>query len=316
MTQKTHKKPSNPQITDTSIPNENAVPNESVKEKNIFKPLLCFAILILCIEAAVLYPLLKDEPLPRTPLPVKVHKPDLVLDNVEPSLNIEQSESVEEDPTEEDELVVYSACECPTTYGCDSKKMEQLQARVRELEILNLSLTERINASDRITPLFVELIHNIHTGLPFKAQLSDILKADKTNELAKRIQSHLGDYSAHGIRTKEQLKDLFASQFQMAQLTFYDTTKSKSRTESFGRFIKSQFRVYPEHLTEKNADGISWLYLARKQVQNGQFEKAIDSIEHLPVEAKGYFDNFVKEAQAHIAAQQFINFDMTGKENK
>lgn len=286
--------------------NEVALPSETpvmTKKKSILKPLFFFAVFALCIEAAVLYPLMTKKPKPLLNIPPKA--PALVLDDGNAVLP----------PTEEMVIgnCVCDVCEkCPEVQCVDSQQADQLKARIHELEIENLSLKEQNSISEQTMPWVLELLTHIYTGQSFDKQLNQLIKYDKTNKVALRIQQHLGEYAKTGIPDEKKIDRLFTGHFQAAVDSFYQQNQSGSVTS----YVKSFVHVYPEHLTQDNADGIGWLYLARQQVQNHDYEAAMQSIEHLPKHTEQLFNNFVAAVNIRQKAYKIITSIMTRKEIK
>ena len=278
---------------------ESTVMNPPVKNKSLFKRFLFFAIFVLCVEVAVLYPLVTQEE----------RKPTTVVTPKRPALKQTTTTQVTTPCPEckcPEPQVVIRECELTPQEKNDAALIASLKEQVHSLEIENLSLKEAKTAFEDTTPVLIDLLQNIYTGKPFASQLDTILKQDKRNEFALSIQKKLGNYANKGIPTTDDVKHLFDSKFQVTLDSFHTTTNEQSYLSKAANMIKSMVHIYPENLSRTNAKGIDWLYLARKQVQNNDFAGAIESISHMPAQAKAQMKEFSNAAQIWLQAKNVI----------
>ena len=89
--------------------------------------------------------------------------------------------------------------------------------------------------------------------------------------------------------------------------SFYIHKNNITWDQKWAAFFKSLVHVYPEDINPQNAKGIDFLFLAQQQVQNGQFEQALKSIEKLPAQSKQFLNNFVQNAHRYLEAVQIID---------
>ncbi len=264
---------------------------EKRQEKSILKPFFFFAVFVALVGGAVLYPYLTEPVRRPVMLPQAPYLP--VVQDVAP--------------------IVPTVCDCPSVVE-DKSVVDALKSTIHDLEMENLNLTEKMNAVEDTTPALIELLRNIYTGRPFAKQLATILRQDKTNAFALEIQNQIGGLAIKGIPTDEQVQNLFAARFKMALDSYYVTRTQQTWWQQTKAFVTSLVRVYPENLSAQNAQGVAWLYLAKKQVNNNDFAGALDSVRHLPDHSGAFFADFMKAADQRILTNRIINAYFQGKE--
>ena len=272
---------------------------QSNKKKDFSKPLSFFAVFVLCIAAAMLFPYLtQEQPIN---VPVKTQQVNKNLTQEEPAFIKEIEETEIQPVTEQPD---YS--DKDQTIAEQKKTIEDLKEKIHQLELNNLNLKEQASSCEKSATLAIQLLDKIYTGKPFDSTLKQLLKHDQTDAFALAIQENLGQYAQIGIMTPEKLKQLFNAQKKITLDSFYACKPDASWNQKWTNFFKSLVHVYPENpsLEDKKPENI--LFLAEKQVNAGQFESALLTIEKLPDSSKHFLTNFVQNATRYIKAQKVI----------
>ena len=267
-----------------------------VKEKSIVKPFFVFAMLVFALGGAALdYYLTTPQPLAE----FKAIEPPLAST----ALPVEM---VQDELPQEAALKESTQDLSALQYEDQSNKIRQLKARIHELEIANLNLSEKVSSTEDTTPITLQLVERIYTGKTFNTQLADLLKKDKHNRFGQDVQEKLGAYASVGIPTKLALKKMFNNNFDYALDAYYISERADSWDRQLSAYLKSLFYVYPEHINPATAQGVELLFLARQQVENDQFETARETIYRLPASSQQYFTRFVRSVDAYYTALDFL----------
>ena len=279
------------------LPVENQ-PTEEQK-KVYSKSLSFFAIFIFCVAVAALYPYLTQTSVSYVTPKLETKVPD--FRPIEPR-PVPVVQEVKEEPTP---VADCSAQE--QTILSQKKSLDELNEKIHQLELENLSLKEKTSSSEKSNMLTARLVNEIHNGKPFKASLDALLKENPTDSFALTVQEKLGDYALSGIATAEGLKEMFSSQLKMAQNSLYAGKDNDSWNQKCTNFFKSLVHVYPQDVDDQETNPDNLLFLIRQQVNDGQFESAITNIEKLPDSSKQFLINFVQNAKRYIEMQKVIN---------
>lgn len=280
-----------------STEEKSTVQQEPAEQKKDFsKSLSFFAIFIICLGAAALYPYLMQEQ----------------KSSYAPAFDIAQiktEEQIEEDLPDSQEEVQIKQADCSEeeqTILSQRKNLDELNQKIHQLELENLTLKEKTSSSEKSISLTVQLMNEIYAGKPFKATINALLKQDPLNSFALTVQEEMNDYADKGVATTAQLKELFYSGMKMAQNSLYVSQPDASWNEKWLNFFKSLVQVYPEEIKEDETDAKNLLFLARKQIQAEQFEQAVNTIAKLPAEVKEPLNGFIQRAVIHIEAEKII----------
>ena len=274
---------------------------QSEKKKAFSKSLSFFAVFVICIGAAALYPYLtQEQPIS---VPHSINYEDFEI--TEPKFVQEEEEKKEQPVIQIAEQADCSAKE--ENILSQQKVIEGLQEKVHQLELENLNLKEQTSSSEKATLLSVRLLNEIHTGQPFDTTLKELLKHNPADSFALTVREKLGDYASVGIATPEKLEKLFYLQMTTVQDSFYASKPNASWNQKLTKFFKSLFHIYPQNVTELDTKPENLLFLARKQVEVGQFTQAVNTIKRLPDSSQQFFKNFVQNTLRYVEAQEIID---------
>ena len=275
-------------------------PEKKEKEKNFSKPLAFFGIFVICISIAMLYPYLTQEssvyvPVQSTTLEdFQSVEPEFVEELPEETPQVTIEEDKQEDCSSKDSVIL-----------SQEKTIDGLNEKIHQLELENLSLKEKTASSEEAVLLTVRLMKKIYTGQPFDVTLNKLQNEDSSS-FALTVQEKLGDYATKGIATPEKLKKLFLLNAETAQNSFYASNPEDSWNQKLTNFFKSLFHIYPQNVTEQDTTPENLLFLARQQVEAGQFEKAVTTIKKLPASSQNHLQDFIQNVTRYVEARKII----------
>lgn len=282
--------------------------SEEKKTKNIIKPFIFLLLFITAFGVGFLYPYTKEKN-PTIPLPKRT-PPTLTKQIIENPLPVleERSEEVasKEQKVETITLINEDVSGKDKLILSQTQTIKELNEKIHRLEIDNLNLKEKMTHQEKLTPLTVTLMEEIYSGRPFGTTLNLLLMYDKTNAFALNVKEKLSDYASVGLPTKEDLKQTFLSQMEMAKKAYYINKKDASWNQRWSAYFKSLVHVYPEKMIPQETQGIDLLFLARTQVLDGQFEEALKSVERLPENAKQFLNGFIRKTYRYLEGKQII----------
>ena len=299
-------------LTKSTTTEETKIVTPEGKKKDLSRSLSFFAIFIICVGGAMLYPYFKQER--SFHLPAQSMTAEDTSKNfqpVEPEFieQIQEEDIEETEPVKETEIKETEQVDCSSRdliISSQEKTIENLNEKIHQLELENLSLKEKTSLSQRAILLNIQLLEKIHTGQPFDSILGRLLKENPSDDFASEIQEKLGPCATNGILPPEKLKQLFHSKIKMVQDSFYAGNPNDSWNQKLMNFFKSLFHIYPQNVAKGDIKPDNLLFLIRQQVEAGQFEQAIANIKKLPDPAKQHLKDFVQKATYYIEAQKII----------
>ena len=268
------------------------------KKKDFSKPVAFFGIFIICISIAMLYPYFTQESSVYVPNHSTTGPENFQA--VEPQFVEELQEQEVPETTEQED------CSSKDSVILSQEKtIEGLNEKIHQLELENLSLKEKTAISEESVLLTVQLMKEIYTGQPFDITLQKLQDED-SSDFATTIQEKLGDYAVKGIAPPEKLKQLFHLNAKTVQDSFYVGDPEDSWNQKLTNFFKSLFHIYPQNVDAKDIKPENLLFLARQQVESGQFEKAISTIKKLPVSSQQHLQDFIQNATRYVETKKVI----------
>ncbi len=306
--QKKNDKTKNQPKKDSNLPIERA--KTAPKQKSILKPFALFAVIVVAVGGAGLYAFMTQQanfPMPKAPAPRLNIEDDIIVADSSVDIAEEQTPVPVQDETPTPATVQEESCLAKDRLILVQKKtIDDLNQKIHQLELDKLNMSENIAASELATPLTARLMEDIYTGRPFGTTLKMLLIQDSKNPFALMVQEKLDAYATIGLPTAKTLKAMFGSQMKMAKNSFYMKDENGSLNDKWSAFFKSLVYVYPQNMNPNETSGINLLFLAKKQVDNDQFELAVKSIERLPGYPKQFLSGFVQNAKVFLEGQQII----------
>ena len=92
----------------------------------------------------------------------------------------------------------------------------------------------------------------------------------------------------------------------MVQTSFYANNPEDSWNQKLTNFFKSLFHIYPQNVTEEDTAPENLLFLARQQVEAGQFKEAVTTIKKLPASSQSHLQDFIQNVTRYVEARKVI----------